>query len=189
MRIFRLAVLTLGLALSATAFAQSSSRSLVTGYRGFVDGGIYAGKLSDGIADDYSFTRIGFTTTHGYQCNEHIFAGVGLGYQIQASEDLVEDFDLLMPFYGAFRYDFRPGKVSPFASTRVGCYASLSGEADNSVFGSYININAGIRLRRLNISVGYEAMPGTATLEGLDFDISANSFVFRVGVDLGRRSD
>lgn len=185
MRILRLAVLALGLTLSATSFAQS--RSLTAGYRGFVDAGIHAGTVKDGVSDDLSFTRIGFTTTHGYQFNEHIFAGVGFGYQIQAGDDLIEDFDLLMPAYGAFRYDFRSGNVSPFASARIGCYAGLSGESDNSVFGSYINVNAGVRLRRLNLSVGYEAMPATATLEGYDYDIKANSFVFRIGVDLGPR--
>lgn len=67
---------------------SSSSSSLIRGYRGFVDGGVYAGRVFD---DGYvsTYTRIGFTTTHGFQFNPHIFFGGGLGWQIQAGDDLM----------------------------------------------------------------------------------------------------
>ena len=149
---------------------QSSSRSLIRGYRGFVDGGVYVGRVVD---DGYgtTYTRIGFTTTHGFQFNPHIFLGGGLGWQVQAGDDL----------------------ISPFASARVGGYASLTNDYDNTLAGGYFNVNFGVRIRRLNMSVGYEAMPGTFSEDdyygdGRDYDFGLNSFVFRVGVDVGRRA-
>lgn len=171
---------------------SSSSSSLIRGYRGFVDGGVDAGRVFD---DGYvsTYTRIGFTTTHGFQFNPHIFFGGGLGWQIQAGDDLIEDFDVLFPIYAAFRYDIVDGKVSPFASARVGGYASLTYDYDNTLAGGYFNVNFGVRIRRLNLSVGYEAMPGTFSEDeyhgnSRDYDFGLNSFVFRVGVDVGRRA-
>ena len=171
---------------------SSSSRSLIRGYRGFVDGGVYVGRVVD---DGYgtTYTRIGFTTTHGFQFNPHIFLGGGLGWQVQAGDDLIEDFDVLFPVYAAFRYDIIDGKISPFASARIGGYASLTNDYDNTLAGGYFNVNFGVRISRLNMSVGYEAMPGTFSEDdyygnGKDYDFGLNSFVFRVGVDVGRRA-
>ena len=54
-----------------------------------------------------------------------------------------------------------------------------------------------MRIKRLNMSIGYEAMPGYASLEiydngqydFYDYNLRINSFVFRMGVDIGRRVD
>lgn len=173
--------------------SYATSRSLIRGYRGFVDGGVYVGRIvENGVG--VSFTRIGFSTTHGFQFNPHIFFGGGLGWQVQAGDDVVEDFDVLFPVYAAFRYDVFPGKVSPFASARIGGYASLTCDDFNTVGGGYFNVNVGVRIRRLNMSFGYEAMPGTFSVEDYhgneyDNDYGMNTFVFRVGVDVGRRSN
>ena len=79
-----------------------------------------------------------------------------------------------------------------------GGYASLSCvEIDNIVVGAYVNLNFGVRIKRLNMSIGYEAMPGYASLEiydngqydFYDYNLRINSFVFRMGVDIGRRVD
>lgn len=170
---------------------STSHRYLVRGYRGFVDGGLYAGGCKSN-GETASYTRIGFSTTHGGQINRHIFVGAGLGIQFQAGDDLVEAFNTLMPIYAAFRADFSDGKVSPFASARVGGFAGLSSEDYESLGGSYLNVNFGVRLRRLNLSVGYENMLANYSIDDPGFgdsesDGTINTFVFRVGVDLGRR--
>lgn len=176
---------------SSSSSFSSSHRYLVRGYRGFVDGGLYAGGcVSDG--ESSSYTRIGFTTTHGAQINRHIFVGAGLGFQFQAGDDLVEAFNTLMPIYGAFRFDFSDRRVSPFASARVGGFVGLSTEDYESLGGSYLNVNFGVRLRRLNLSVGYENMLANYSIDDFGYgdteaDGTINTFVFRVGVDLGRR--
>lgn len=182
-----------GDAIKYSSSSSSSSRSLIRGYRGFVDGGVYAGRCVDGNSG-VAYTRIGFTTTHGFQFNPHIFFGGGIGWQVQAGDDLIEDFDVLFPLYAAFRYDIIDGKISPFASARVGGFASLTCVDDNELAGGYFNVNFGVRISRLNLSVGYEAMPGIFTEDNYyngrseDLDFTINSFVFRVGVDVGRRS-
>lgn len=178
---------------SSSSSFSSSQRYLVRGYRGFVDGGLYAGGC-DSDGESASYTRIGFSTTHGAQINRHIFVGGGLGFQFQASDELVDAFNTLMPIYAAFRSDFSDRKVSPFASARVGGFVALS-SSDESLGGSYMNVDFGVRLRRLNMSVGYERMYGTYStyaIHGYNFididkKVSINTFVFRVGVDLGRR--
>ena len=208
--------LTLNLSLEAAAPVSSSSPAsgsyaqlapssrsgcLTRAYRGFVDGGIYAGTLRHELDGEEvyreTFTRIGFTTTHGFQFNPHIFLGGGLGWQIQTSS-AYGDYDLLFPIYTAFRTDFVDKRVSPFASFRLGGYASLSCvDIDNIVVGAYVNLNFGVRIKRLNMSIGYEAMPGYASLEiydngqydFYDYNLRINSFVFRMGVDIGRRVD
>lgn len=180
---------------------SSRSGCLTRAYRGFVDGGIYAGTLRHELDGEEvyreTFTRIGFTTTHGFQFNPHIFLGGGLGWQIQTSS-AYGDYDLLFPIYTAFRTDFVDKRVSPFASFRLGGYASLSCvDIDNIVVGAYVNLNFGVRIKRLNMSIGYEAMPGYASLEiydngqydFYDYNLRINSFVFRMGVDIGRRVD
>lgn len=202
---FSTVAVCLGLAFSSASFAQdanstgfsssssltSSHRYLVRGYRGFVDGGLYAGG-ADCAGESASYTRIGITTTHGAQLNRHIFVGGGLGFQFQAGDDLVEAFNTLMPIYAAFRFDFSDRKVSPFASARVGGFVSLSTEDYESLGGSYLNVNFGVRLRRLNLSVGYENMLANYSIDDFGFgdsesDGTINTFVFRIGADLGRR--
>lgn len=195
--------ISLGLSFPSASLAQeanpegysssfsSSQRYLVRGYRGFVDGGLYAGGC-DSDGESASYTRIGFTTTHGAQINRHIFVGAGLGFQFQTGDDLVEAFNTLMPIYAAFRFDFSDRKVSPFASARVGGFVGLSTEDYESLGGSYLNVNFGVRLRRLNLSVGYENMLANYSIDDFGYgdteaDGTINTFVFRVGVDLGRR--
>lgn len=177
---------------STSSYTRTSSSSpyLVRGYRGFVDGGLYVGGIKDANS---TYARVGITTTHGCQFNPHIFFGGGFGWQFYPGDSYIDDLDLLVPIYAAFRYDILEGKISPFASARVGGYVGLSCEDENRLGGAYLNINAGVRIRRLNLSVGYEAMPGTFSEQDSyygtqDIDLRINSFVFRVGVDVGRRN-
>ncbi len=183
---------------AASPSTSSCSGCLIRGYRGFADGGIYASTLRieyDGEEEGRdSYTRIGFSTTHGFQFNPHIFLGGGFGMQGYLDDYFVEDFDLIMPIYAAFRCDFVDKRVSPFASFRLGGFTSLMCIDDESFGGAYFNLNFGVRIRRLNIAIGYEGMPGTASVYDndfryVDFDTKLNSFVFRVGVDFGRRAD
>ncbi len=193
----------LALSTCGNAFAQeqpTGSKLLTRGYRGFVDGSLICGNLeTDGL--DFSRTNIGIMTAHGFQFNPHIFLGGGFGFRFyaggddiywQGSDETVEEFDVLFPIFAAFRYDIVDKKVSPFLEYRLGGYASLSGYDETSLGGVYMNMNFGVRIKRLNISCGYETMPGTLSIDAgrygsADIDVKQNSFVFRVGVDVGKR--
>lgn len=90
------------------------------GYRGFVDANVMVGRLDDEFDCNDDFNKVGFLTTHGFQFNPKIFVGGGLGVMFQAGDDLVEDFDVIIPVYSAFRYDILARKVSPFLDVRLG---------------------------------------------------------------------
>ena len=200
---FLIAAAALAFSICGNAPAQeqpAGSKLLTRGYRGFVDGNLVFGKLeADG--QNFSRTNFGFTTAHGFQFNPHIFLGAGFGLSFnEGSDDIlwpgsdvtVDAFDAFMPIFAAFRYDILDKKVSPFLECRLGGYASLCAGEYCSLGGMYMNINFGVRIKRLNISCGYEAMPGTFSFDdedygNMDIDVKQNSFVFRVGVDVDKR--
>ena len=161
------------------------------GYRGFVDGGLLAGKIDD-TYEKADYSRFALTTTHGFQINPHIFVGLGLGFQFNMEDDLIEDLDALVLPYAAVRYDILARRISPFVEARIGGFVSASAQENMTMGGASISLNAGIRLRRFNFSIGYEALAGTykPDLEGIDLpeeDVSVSSFSLRFGVDIGRR--
>lgn len=170
------------------------------GYRGFVDGGLLAGKVDGGLLDGkiddayekVDYGRFALTTTHGFQINPHIFVGLGLGFQFNMEDDLIEDLDALVLPYSAVRYDILARRISPFVEARIGGFVSASAQENMTMGGASISFNAGVRLRRFNFSIGYEALVGTykTDLEGIDLpeeDVSVSSFSLRFGVDIGRR--
>ncbi len=170
------------------------------GYRGFVDVGLLAGKVDGGLLDGkiddayekVDYGRFALTTTHGFQINPHIFVGLGLGFQFNMEDDLIEDLDALVLPYSAVRYDILARRISPFVEARIGGFVSASAQENMTMGGASISFNAGVRLRRFNFSIGYEALVGTykTDLEGIDLpeeDVSVSSFSLRFGVDIGRR--
>lgn len=138
------------------------SYRLPRGYRGFIDISGHAN------SDDCLY---GLTTTHGYQINARMFAGIGVGCMAYAEDP----DDMWMPIYAAYRFDILDRNVSPFTSTRIGCLKALT--FDGGCF--YWNVNFGVRMRRANLSLGYE-------LTSDDYGTSSGG-VFRFGFDLGKR--
>lgn len=165
------------------------------GYRGFVDAGMSVGKVEEtddyyGEAEKVSYNRVSVLTTHGFQFNSNIFAGLGFGYQIAVGADCDSDLEVLMPIYGAFRYDLFAKKITPFAEARLGAFTNI-GQEYIDYTGFFGNINFGVRLSRFNVSIGYEVLAGTACVDGYygsdTSDATCSSFNFRVGFDFGKR--
>lgn len=163
------------------------------GYRGFVDANVMVGRLVDEFDCYDDFNKVGFLTTHGFQFNPKIFVGGGLGVMFQAGDDLVEDFDVIIPVYSAFRYDILARKVSPFLDVRLGGFFNAA--YDYAYTGAYFSFTAGVRVRRFNVSIGYEALSGyyDGYYEDVygcfcdSYGLDCNSFVLRLGADFGRR--
>lgn len=110
-----------------------------SGYRGFVDGAV-----GINIYDDCLFGGA-VSTTHGYQFNNHIFAGVGveLGTTMYSDWYWGDDCwsEIVVPFYAQFRYDFSViSNRSFYGGTRIGY--SLA----ENVYGVYFAPEFGIRL-------------------------------------------
>ncbi len=150
------------------------TQSPARGYRGFVDGNFLFG-------DGFEYQIL---TTHGFQFNPHIFAGAGAGF---GSLDL----DLVSIFYGAFRYDIVPKKVSPFVDFRLGGYLW----AEDIEGGAFFSATVGARIRRFNVSLGYAGFSNVYECfdnsTGYYYSLDGSTYsalTLRLGADFGRRN-
>lgn len=171
---------------ASTALSAQDTGAPARGYRGFVDISLLPGTISEsGAVWSCDYDRAGLLTTHGIQLNKRIFVGLGLGFETYIDDSLIDEFNVIVPIYGAFRCDFIPKRITPFAEARLGGFAG-----DYS--GLFLNLGAGIRLRRFNFSIGYEMLQGSVDVQN-DYghiepaDLVSNNFVLRFGVDIGRR--
>lgn len=114
------------------------------GYRGFVETGYIIG------VDKSNFGRLELITTHGYQFNKILFAGLGagIGYWTEGKETAV-------PLYVDVRTDIPTGnKISPYFDVKVGT------DVSTEKFCGYVNISVGCRFHinnnlAFNVGVGY----------------------------------
>ena len=122
------------LLMTITAFAQESKETSIrvpSGYTGFLETGL-GGVWNQYSVDGYLYS---ISTTHGYQFNDKVFAGLGVGYGVS-----IFSSPKLIPFYGSFRYVFLPTKkASPVVRARAGAYYSMKN------FGPYGDVGVGVR--------------------------------------------
>ena len=92
------------------------------GYRGFfdlnfstrTDNSLYFGGINFYTERCTSYFG-GVSTTHGYQINSHVFAGVGISMEYNP-----DDWYWIIPVYADCRYDMQFGKFTPYADARLG---------------------------------------------------------------------
>lgn len=121
---------------------DSYDRPSLRGYKGFVETG-YAFDVSDSNAD-----RIDITTTHGYQFNNYLFVGGGVGFTYYSDADLYS-----APIFASFRANFTNKKITPFADT-------TAGYSVGDVEGAFATVGIGVRFglarkMALNLKVEY----------------------------------
>ena len=111
---------------AVTAFGQENGSRVPNGYQGFIEEG------NTWHFDKNMTTTINLSTTHGFYFNEHIYAGLGVGFEFNS------DY-FMMPFYTNLRYVFINNKaISPLLSLRLGSYISES-------MGAYGDLAFGVR--------------------------------------------
>lgn len=154
-------LMTFLIALCAIFSAQAQH-----GYRGFVD-------IGGGISLHDEICPAGvFTTTHGYQFNEHVFAGLGVGVELM-------DCVVNGPIYAQFRYDssltkirswygLLKGGVDPFGYM-VGPYAATEFGLRKSSLTSRIAWNFGLRFTLATESEWGELCEGIHLCVGIEF--------------------
>lgn len=108
------------------------------GYKGFIDGGYNFG--DDG--------NIEFSTSHGYQFNNHIFVGGGLALRYYSDYEVTS-----VPFFANFRANFINNSITPFVDVKTGY-------AVGDIEGFYASIGLGMRIKlqnrmALNLTVTY----------------------------------
>ena len=120
--------------MTITSFAQENNEKpfrVPSGYKGFLETGL-GGVWNQYSVDGYLYS---ISTTHGYQFNDKVFAGLGVGYGVG-----IFSSSKLIPFYGSFRYVFLPTKkASPVVRARAGAYYSMKN------FGPYGDMGVGVR--------------------------------------------
>ncbi len=190
---------------TSCGFARQPER----GYRGFVD---WTNRIyKNNSFSYYNHTNFcpGISTSHGYQFNSWLFAGVGIDYTLEDCGYYIWDkndkshyhlkFDPTNYFLSIFadvRTDLQFGKFTPFADLRIGMNATSSGKVYFSPSIGY-RFNWGRKVG-LNLGVGYtldgysyseykqvETIYGYTTLvpTGNKINRYLSSFTFRVGID------
>lgn len=181
---------------------SGAARQPERGYRGFVDwtNRIHRSSYYGGHRTNYDF---GISTSHGYQFNPWLFAGVGIDVGLKDtgwwSDPSIHHYDLDNNFISIFaegRADLKLGKFTPFADVRLGWNACENGTI-------YFSPSIGYRFnwgRKVGINVGigytldgyrYENYIEGQTPEGITIYVptgeysnwSRSAFSFRVGVD------
>lgn len=179
----------------------STAQFLQKGYHGIVDVG-YCHYISQ-----IDPSTIELTTSHGYQFNQHIFLGAGIGFDF-TGESKWGDISgkpynkraakVDIPLFFNARANLTKTKLSPFVDARVGAYINNDGNiyANFALGGRYaINDKMG-----LSLSIGYELRK--VTVEQLNMltgnkynnyradyyytdrpNQSVDGFVFKAGMD------
>ena len=115
--------------MTASVFAQNqeSNVRIPSGYQGFLEYG-----NTWHVFDKNMPTTINLSTTHGFYFADHIFAGIGIGFDANSDHCLV-------PIYANMRYVFINNKpVSPVMSLRVGSFVG-------DKVGAYGDLGFGVR--------------------------------------------
>ncbi len=189
---------------ASCCFARQPER----GYRGFVD---WTNRIYNNGYSYYNHTNFcpGISTSHGYQCNSWLFAGVGIDYTLEDCGYYIWDknnnphyhlhYDPTNYFLSIFanvRTDLQFGKFTPFADLRIGVNATSTGTVYFSPSIGY-RFNWGRKVG-LNLGVGYtldgcrhseykqvETIYGYTTLvpTGNKINHYLSSFTFRIGID------
>ena len=113
------------------------------GYKGFVEAGYTFG------VGDYGEGRPTFQTTHGYQFNPYIFAGIGAGFNYFTDSKAIG-----VPIYADGRLTFINNYITPFLDVKIG-YSVVDVE------GFFLSPSLGCRFgvgndTALLLSFGYE---------------------------------
>lgn len=145
-------------------------------YRGYVDFIVSPG--NDGVYHDINTLGFGGMTSHGYQFNQHIFLGAGMGVQYYRFDNFTSG--TAVPVFGNFRANFTKTRVSPYFDAKIG-YSVVD------VKGVFISPSFGIRFGMknnvgINLQVGY-------SLQGYKYSgyyyIPEQAYVHSVNISLG----
>ncbi|MBO4602984.1 MAG: hypothetical protein J5651_07470 [Salinivirgaceae bacterium] len=173
--------------ISSVVFAQDIKYPN-RGYRGFAET-----SLGSGSIDEISFFEFGINTIHGYQIIPQLFVGGGIGANVYgldfASDNNFEDYNNtewdVIPVFLNIRGDFIKKKVSPFADIRIGTSVG-------DIEGDYFALSAGIRLKRVNLSLSYVSQEGYNYTQHVNRTNivktgSIDSILLNVSIDWGAR--
>ncbi len=129
--------------------SDKSGDGVKSGYRGFIDVAYLLGDCN--IIDDCH--RLEVTTSHGYQFNPYIYAGLGVGFNVY------KDFGLgtlgVFPVFAHFRYDILNRRITPFYECTIG-YSF--GDIEDIYASTALGCRFGLANNKaINVSVNYSS--------------------------------
>lgn len=155
-----------------------SAQAVKPGYHGNVEAGYLFGM---GDFDGSSMYEI--STTHGWNFNSHLFAGIGVTAQVYTWEDgYGDETKFNLPVFAQAKYVILNGKISPFVDARVGY--SVAGEFTGFYVQPAIGCRFGLGERfGLNVAIGYTYMKtGYQFIKSGD-DLNLTGISARVGFE------
>ena len=151
---------------------------LNTGYRGIIDFGYGVG------VGDVAEGRVEIATTHGYQFNKYLFAGIGVGLNYFHDSELFN-----VPIFADLRgtLPISNTKIAPYVDMRIGYSVA-------DVEGFYFNPSVGVRFgvgkdAGISFGIGYELQNCDVIYYGGSYDYyyvetgNAGAVTFRLGFD------
>ncbi len=187
---------------ASCGFARQPER----GYRGFVD---WTNRIYNNDYDNHTDFCPGLSTSHGYQFNSWLFAGVGIDYSLEDCGYYIwnqndkqhyhlhyDPTNYFLSIFADVRTDLQFGKFTPFADLRIGLNANSYGTL-------YLSPSIGYRFnwgRKLGVNIGigytldayrYEIYDYGVSTDGYNIfvptgkyrNFNQSSFTFRVGID------
>lgn len=139
-----------------------------SGYKGFIDLGYTFG------IGDWGEDRMSFSTSHGYQFNPYLFAGIGVGVNYYFDSEV-----FALPIFAHIRANFIDNKISPYIDFKVGYSPNLDFE------GFYMSPSIGCKIGSFNIGVGYVMQKVKIEYEDYDYDESETLNCGGISVKLG----
>ena len=171
-----LSVVMLFMAMSVFAQEEELKTRVPNGYQGFLEYG-----NTWHVFDKNMPNTINLSTTHGFYFADHVYAGIGLGFEFNTDR-------VLVPIYANMRYVFINYKtVSPVLSLRIGSFVG-------DKVGAYGDLGFGVRFaskRDFAVSVMvagtyYDKIEDSVWEfnEELGYDVSTERMVSPAGVSL-----
>ncbi len=164
-----LAALTAGLSGQGAKrhFPSSSDLNPLRGYVNIPELGGGPGLAVTSVP--YSKYYFGLTTVNGYQINQYLIAGAGLGFHLYNE-------GWLLPLYasGRFTYPIHGSKISPYANGDAGILISFGNSGDdnrlfvNPVLGARYTISP-VMAADLGIGIFTQKLPGAKRDSFLNF--------------------
>lgn len=121
--------------------SAQNNRAFQKGYQGNIELGNYFV-----TAENVTGVAYQLTTTQGFRSGNGMYYGLGLGVSYSVWQD-----SCVIPIFLEAKYNFIDMTVSPFVALRAGAYAM------DHLVAPFMNVSAGIDLKRFTFRVGYEA--------------------------------
>lgn len=147
---------------------KRQSSILNTGYRGIIDFG-----YGVGVGDVAEEERVEIATTHGYQFNKYLFAGIGVSLNYFHHTEV-----LIVPIFADLRgtLPISNTKIAPYVDMRIGY--SL-GEYEGFYFSPSVGVRFGIgKDAGISFGIGYE-------LQNCDVVYYYGSYYYNYSVETG----